>query len=250
MSTHRTSSDILDRGTGMGTTIRWLLTMSATSGYARVKSAVARVVAPGVAGILVGLLVAYVAGRTSAAPLSASGAAQTRDSSFQRPFGDYPDPAAAGRIDQLLRRIERLEDAAVSPQSAAAPQARSTGSSRTPPDRLSDHLAAVRRHWQENIDRKWSRETTEAVRKDLASLSDRSNHEFSVLNVDCRMTTCIGVVEWPSPEIARRSFPALIHEPYGVNCVRTIVLPPDSDPSAKVQATLLLDCEEQRGNQQ
>ncbi|MBI4702940.1 MAG: hypothetical protein HY744_17630 [Deltaproteobacteria bacterium] len=62
--------------------------------------------------------------------------------------------------------------------------------------------------------------------------------------MDCRTTSCIGVVEWPSYDAAlRRGLGAILHQDYtDLNCGREMALPPPEGSGAGYQATVVLDC--------
>jgi hypothetical protein len=103
------------------------------------------------------------------------------------------------------------------------------------------HEAALRAHHDEPRDAKWASSTEGMLAADLAGVRDKG--KFAVVGVDCRMTSCVTVLEWSSYDEALHGYGATLREPFHVNCGQEILLPPPPNPAAPYQASMVFDCE-------
>lgn len=147
------------------------------------------------------------------------------------------------RIGDLERRIAELEAATAAPAEAPPP----SGDDPTP-ESPEEQRAAVERaftqaleaHRQEPLDPTWARSTAQAFQDDLASFPRES--EITVLDVQCRSSTCTASFEWPTYEKARSTFSSVLHKSYQANCTRNIMLPEPAEPEKAYRATAIFDC--------
>lgn len=150
--------------------------------------------------------------------------------------------------DEALRSLESRVG------SLEGARAASDHGSSAPPDlaaykaeHRADHDAAIARHWQEPSDPTWSSKSAASLEHDLGELARTA--KFEVGRVDCRTTSCLGVIEWASYGEARSGFEKLLVQRYDVNCAREIYLPEPNDPNARYEATVVFDCTHLRGGE-
>jgi hypothetical protein len=147
----------------------------------------------------------------------------------EHPSGPAPTPAPQASV------------AAQAPP-AAPPRAAPPAPSET---RAQEHARLVAAARVEPIDPSWAARSARSLDDDLSKLAAASG--FNVVDVACHTTSCLATLEWPSYADARGGYARALREPYALNCPRRIVVdPPGDSPSARVQATLLFDCVEQR----
>lgn len=114
-------------------------------------------------------------------------------------------------------------------------------------DEQRDQLArrtesAIEKHRLERQDSAWAAKATPSLRADLEKVAQA--RKFELGEVDCRSTSCLAKLEWSNAAEAREEFGNLARETFEVNCARSITLPDAVEPSAPVEATLILDCTE------
>jgi hypothetical protein len=143
----------------------------------------------------------------------------------------------AGQLEELKRRLAVLE-ASHDRDAGAAPD---LGDRAARPSHLEAHKASLTAHMQETFDTKWAPGAARSFQHDLETAGQDAG--FSVLSVDCRMTSCTATVRFESYELARRQFGTLLRSPFQVNCHREVTLdPPPADPAAPFEATAFYDC--------
>jgi hypothetical protein len=106
------------------------------------------------------------------------------------------------------------------------------------------HEAALQRHKGEPRDPRWASVTETKLEADLESVAAAS--KFKVVRVDCRTTTCVGILEWRSYPEAMRGYAATMRHAFAVNCAQEVLLLPPSNPAASYQASMIFDCESWR----
>jgi len=156
------------------------------------------------------------------------------------PFSRVTAPASSTRA----AATEPVKESAMSaPSTTDAAESKDPDEQMREADRFHEerHEASLRAHRNEPRDAKWARATERKLEADLVKVSDKA--KFKVVGVDCRMTTCIGILEWSSYEDALRGYGATFREPFEVNCGQEIVLPPPPDPKAPYQGNMVFDCE-------
>jgi hypothetical protein len=101
-----------------------------------------------------------------------------------------------------------------------------------------EHIARVR---TEAVASPWAAETEATLRQALSKVSGGAAG-FKVVGVECRSTSCLATVEWPSYRAAEKTWQAILHAQSAVACAREILLPRPNDPNARYTATAIFDC--------
>jgi hypothetical protein len=109
---------------------------------------------------------------------------------------------------------------------------------------LQQRQAQLEAHQREPVDFFWAKEAHTSLAADFAPLT--RGDAFRVRGIDCRTTTCVATVEWPSYTKATEDYARLLQHPYGLDCARSILLPEPEDPAARYEARLVLDCQNLR----
>ncbi len=190
--------------------------------------------------------------------------------SWLRPSGSRsapkPDPAEPAPVPEppLLPAERGAEALALARPSEIGQRASAPASSEPPPpappvtspvdveeemrdaDRYHEaqHEAALKRHRNEPRDPRWAKITETKLEADFESVAAAS--KFKVVRVDCRTTTCVGILEWRSYPEAMRGYAATMRHPFAVNCAQEVLLLPPSNPAASYQASMIFDCESWR----
>ncbi len=147
------------------------------------------------------------------------------------------DSAQEARLRMLERRLEELS-ARSEPSAPSAPPRPSREEARH--QLYAQHQLQLDRHAREPLDSSWSREAQESFAADFSALTQ--GQPFQVRGIDCRSTTCVTTLEWPSYAEATQGHALLLQHAYRMDCARSILLPEPSDPTARYQAELFLDC--------
>ena len=193
---------------------------------------------PSVLGIAAGIVTSLVISWISSHPSKPTILAPTAASAgTQRPIPARPDAFSQAKIQELERRVRELERADAGAQTVEAGPPREGVK-----DRAQAYQEAVVEHWSEATDSRWAPVASASLIKDLEGLG-KENH-FSVVQVDCRSLSCVGVVEWPSYAEATSTYLELVQSQYALNCQRTVAAEPPQDPSAPYRTTVLLDCKD------
>ncbi len=100
-------------------------------------------------------------------------------------------------------------------------------------ERLATHAA-------QEVDSRWADRTVELLGEDLSALASK---DMSVVAIDCRTTSCVVTMGWPSYDVALAEWELALHHLYRVNCDRSISLSEPEDPSLGFQAKMLFSCE-------
>jgi hypothetical protein len=148
------------------------------------------------------------------------------------------------RLHALEQRVAEL----TSRSTAAAPTPGSPPS-RPDPDELKQmalqqQQARLDAHQRQSIDPAWSPAATHAFSTDFSTLA--REQPFTVRSIDCRSTSCIAKVEWPSFAEAAASYQVLLQHAYGMDCTRSLLLSEPEDPTRAYEAPLILDCQNLR----
>lgn len=67
----------------------------------------------------------------------------------------------------------------------------------------------------------------------------------AIVDTDCRRITCTATIEWADYATAQSTFGAFLTQFYELNCLRTILLDPPSDPSAVYHTRIYFDCNDE-----
>lgn len=150
------------------------------------------------------------------------------------------DPAQEARIQALEQRVAELTSRA-----EAVPSAPSAPPSRPDPEELKQALLQQQQmrldaHQRQPIHPTWSSEATRAFSTDFSALTQ--GQQFAVRSIDCRSTSCIARVEWPSYAEATTNYQVLLQHSYALDCTRSLLLPDPEDPERAYEASLILEC--------
>lgn len=100
----------------------------------------------------------------------------------------------------------------------------------------------IQNHESDARDPDWA---TDAEGKIHASM-DTTDGGHEVLKVDCRMTSCIVDLQWPSRADALQGFGSVLAAHIEPNCATKILLHEDGPGEGPFQEKLILDCTESR----
>lgn len=152
-----------------------------------------------------------------------------------------PTPAVDFAQEERLRMLERRLAELSARSEPSAPLTPPRPSREEAREQLFQrHQQQLDRHAREAIDASWAREAQGAFASDFAALTQ--GQSFQVRRIDCRSTTCVTTLEWPSYAEATQGYALLLQHSYGMDCARSILLPEPADLSARYQADLFLDC--------
>ncbi len=108
-------------------------------------------------------------------------------------------------------------------------------------ERVSTDLANFQ---SEPLDEEWAVSSSDLLRRNLADAT--ADSEVEIVEVECRSTTCVATIRWPSYQTAFGSYRGLLVQPYSVNCRRSMSVPPPADPTISYEAHLFFRCERTR----
>jgi hypothetical protein len=150
------------------------------------------------------------------------------------------DPAERGRENELDNRVRKLEQAARSDR-PRAPGASPEVQAR---EHRALHAAAIAKHVRDPVDGEWSASMVKVLTPGLES--EAADGHFKLVRVDCRTTSCIAALEWPSRNDAVTAYPVLVRSMLDVPCSREILLEEEAPPKERFVATMVFDCERDR----
>jgi hypothetical protein len=151
------------------------------------------------------------------------------------------------RLAALSARVAGLEAQARTEAPASAPDEEPEA---VDPD---EARALVDAEWQAllaKVDREpktsWSEGATRSLQGDLETLSRQQR--LGIVDAACFATKCRATLEWSDFASARAGLEGVMHQPFHENCARSVRLAEHpEDSSGRQRATLLLDCERDRG---
>jgi hypothetical protein len=170
------------------------------------------------------------------------------------------DPVSASPpVETMAPALHRSEEVAYVQEAPATVPAGQppTASSATPPDppanlnpiearrrQIAEHRSAVENHYRDPIDRRWARTAERQLRDDLSAWA--SNLHFDTKAVDCRTTSCVATLTFPSYQAANGSWMHVLTLPYGLDCNREVTLDDPPEDARAFDATVVFDCTEAR----
>jgi hypothetical protein len=110
---------------------------------------------------------------------------------------------------------------------------------------LEEHARFIAQHDAERRDGPWASNEERALRVTLGELSEKMKRAFSFESVDCRTSTCVAELVWPSETAARVGLQDLLVGSAAAGCGREIAYPPATG-EGPYGASLVLDCAEAR----
>jgi hypothetical protein len=183
-----------------------------------VTNTIRSIVVPAVVGLVAGVGGALVTARASHPP--------TPNDRSAPPTNRLDNDINASRERQVRAAAEVLVNAAAlaaksapeNPRAALSPAEEGIRRQRQHEDLLANHL-------RETVDPEWAQRSSVSVSSELKTLAE-SRH-FSLLELDCRRTSCVADIEWQSYADARTEYDALLHGRFsGINCGSEILVPP------------------------
>lgn len=145
-------------------------------------------------------------------------------------------------LDDRLKRLElerEKKTPADSPEEASAdvppmsPEEARAFHERTFNEQLSAHS-------RQQVDSGWAPAMRTQLSRELEPLQSTSG--FRLGDIDCRSTTCVAQVEWPTYADAMAHYSTLLQSAFKEPCSKTIVLPEPADPGVPYSAKTLFEC--------
>jgi hypothetical protein len=156
------------------------------------------------------------------------------------------------RVDVLEAQVRSLQTArADSPQAGSAQPAAPIAPAPDSPQVAESRQASAERfarEFESRLDARsseprnsaWAAAKEASISRELPRLGAAAHESFSLVNVDCRTTTCVARLEWPSEQTARNELPQLLRSTGDLGCANQIAFPPGS--GEPYRASLLFDC--------
>lgn len=185
--------------------------------------------------------------RTPVAPSSNSPAVVSKETaSALREVASWNE----GRVARLEATVGHLKHAAVitPPNRSIAPTPEPLHKRETQEDLTRTHENRIVEHFNQAHDPRWSETAETGFRSDLGKLGETG--KFAVSRVDCRTTTCIATLSWPSRTDAMQAMPGIVHAAYRSNCGKTLHLPDEIEGAPAYEATVVFDCASERATSQ
>jgi hypothetical protein len=157
-----------------------------------------------------------------------------------RAMSALPDPATERRLNELeiqvhdLSRAPRTDDAGT-PAQPPPVEDRRASAERARHDfeaRLLEHRLSPR-------DSGWATSKERALTEGIGDQAN-AHTTFSLVDVDCRTTTCVARLQWPSEQEARAQIRDLVQNT-DIDCARQVTLPPPGS-NAAYEVSVLFDC--------
>lgn len=202
------------------------------------------IIAGAAAGVVSSVILAREA-KSPAEPAAGRIAAQEEAPPARPERGAAPEqhgdaPGLARRLaaleEQMQGLSERADEAGESPTEADL-AAREEEQRRAAVEELQAKIALHRR---EPVDAAWADAARDSLKDEITALSAGGDHG-ALGGVECRSTSCLATVSFPSYEAAREGFGRYVMAMYDVRCARTAALDEPEDPSAPYEVKLLLN---------
>jgi hypothetical protein len=200
------------------------------------------------AGVASSAVLAGGAGPSGGAPPAVAGERLQEEGGVARAVPRRPGPgsqvgsaAVTGRLAALEERVEELSaehgagaDEAAVDTPEAIQEAREEDERRA----AEEFRAKLEAYRHEPVDAEWARSARARLAAGMAALSADEAHGV-IGDVDCKSTSCLANVTFPSYEAARNEFGRYVTAFYDVPCARTAVLDEPDDPAAPFQVQVL-----------
>ncbi len=95
-------------------------------------------------------------------------------------------------------------------------------------------------HRNQPRDPTWSQTMESHLSRELTAANVSEGVSFGT--PECKTTSCVTRVQWPSYESARANWQDVVHPAYATSCGRSVFLPEPADPQKPYEATLVFDC--------
>jgi hypothetical protein len=206
-----------------------------------------RIAVPALAGAFAGLSAAVFAGALGrgvprAEPPALAPVVQDR----AVPSAEGNDVRLDSRIALLEKRVQALAVSAADAGGPAAPAPKPEEDREMRTQRfLEEHARFLAQHDAERRDGAWASNEERSVQATLGDLSETMKRAFSLESVDCRTSTCVAALTWPSETAARAGLHDLLVGSAAAGCAREIAYP-SATGEGPYRASLVLDCAEAR----
>lgn len=150
------------------------------------------------------------------------------------------DPAERGRESILDDRVRKLEQAARS----ETPRAPGVSPEVQAREHRALHAAAIAKHVREAVDGEWAASMVKVLTREIES--EAAEGHFKLVRVDCRTTSCIAALEWPSHNDGVTANAMLVRSMLDVPCSREILLEEEGSAKERFVATMVFECERER----
>jgi hypothetical protein len=195
------------------------------------------------------LLLGTAAGTAAALATSFLGPARTPPEGSIAPITGVPSAthglSPVVQLGSLEARLAALEGhASAEPDNQPKPER--TSHSQANAHNLDDETRQLRAwyvaHDVQPRNAAWATEASSRLQRDLGGIADEQL--FTILDIDCRSSSCGVELEWDDFEQAIASQGALLHRRYELNCERTVpMIPPDSSLiDAPYRTRILFNC--------
>lgn len=105
--------------------------------------------------------------------------------------------------------------------------------------------ARLEKHSLDPVDAAWAPGAEKTL---SATLRSMANEEFVIKKFECRLQSCVALVEWPSREDAVRTYSTIFRARYEPNCGVTVLIP-ETKLTGRYQTSVVFDCSESRKGQ-
>jgi hypothetical protein len=137
------------------------------------------------------------------------------------------------RVEELQKRLAAMEER----------QAPSAAPTTTPEEGLARirarHQETIAEHKRQAADPTFAREMSKTIDGALRGLAEGG--EFRIADIDCRNTSCIATVEWPSFAVATQRWNKLLEASYGA-CGVNVALDDGAATTGAFQTQVVFDC--------
>jgi hypothetical protein len=181
------------------------------------------------AGAAAGVIAALVASARSDKP--ATGATHAQVTEVQRaetPSAPRtPAAAAAPDLSRLMERLDALERRTGDAPDPGQERGASSRQALEAEERayLAQIRARLRAHEAEQADPGWASETSTALTGAMEAFAASRKHGSKLHAIDCRSTSCVATMEFPSYSAAMTHFTGYVTSPFGMQCHQTAELP-------------------------
>lgn len=170
--------------------------------------------------------------------------------------GATPQPREPAKTESAKADAAKSDAATAARDSAAPPVARDSAATPAAPkpkpapitvapkQRSAPRLSPeklVAAHWESSIDAEWSEKAAQELRQDFTRLDPERS--FTVVNIDCRKTSCIAVLDWSRQSDAEQAQADLLGAAYSLVCSKKLIFPPGKSPTGYQTTLVFYECE-------
>jgi hypothetical protein len=152
------------------------------------------------------------------------------------------EEAAADGTERAPRAIRRAQPRALPPAFAPGAPVAEPPEGTPSPERSPQVMfkSLVDKHRQEPPNPGWARSTEQVFQVDLQQLAKKT--DSSILEFECRSSSCVGRVEWSDDLQAHRTWSQYLHHSYAQKGCGSGILLDDEPTAGRRRGTLFFDC--------